>query len=270
MSCGSYFPNLFDVQTLSRLSGSHGPAHAVAVAHSGCERVDAGFRDELLCLGGGGEKRVTGQVVDFRAAADVADFAFHKNVGPDRLQSLDGFLRLADVLFEWLARDIEDKPVVFGFCRFDRGSESVRVIGVQKDREFVLFAEALHNGRCLMQAHKFALAFGCSHDDGHIQLSSRIKCCLQSDQIGNVEMANRDCIVFGLLQRLPQCFHASLFDIESWWMTRCAPGSLLVAIQQVSRRSPVPYSIPDTWAGFSAAAPKFTLNRLHQMDTARY
>src|ERR1700723_2101075 len=238
MSCGSYFPNLFDVQTLSRLSGSHGPAHAVAVAHSGCERVDAGFRDELLCFGGGGGKGGTGQVGVFR--------------------------------FEWLARDIEDKPVVFGFCRFDRGSESVRVIGVQKDREFVLFAEALHNGRCLMQAHKFALAFGCSHDDGHIQLSSRIKCCLQSDQIGNVEMANRDCIVFGLLQRLPQCFHASLFDIESWCMTRCAPGSLLVAIQQVSRRSPVPYSIPDTWAGFSAAAPKFTLNRLHQMDTARY
>src|SRR6202034_2167863 len=143
MSCGFYFPNWLDVQMLSRLSGSHGLAHAVPVAHSGRERVDAGFRDELLCFGGSGETRVTGQVVDFRAVADVADFAFHKNVGPDGLQSLDGFLRLADVLFEWLARDVEDNPVVSGFCRFDRRLEGVRVIVVQKDREFVLFAEAL-------------------------------------------------------------------------------------------------------------------------------
>ncbi len=44
----------------------------------------------------------------------------------------------------------------------------------------------------------------------------------------------------------------------------------LVATYQTSRLSPVSYSSPDTWAGFSAAAPKFTLNRLHQMDTARY
>jgi hypothetical protein len=58
-------------------------------------------------------------------------------------------------------------------------------------------------------------------------------------------MANRDRIVFRLLQRLPQCFHTSLLDIESWWMTRCTPGSLRLAIQQVSRLSPVPYSIPD-------------------------
>src|SRR5580692_3629381 len=127
MSCSFYFPNPLNIQMLSRLSGGHGLAHAVPVAHSGCERVNAGFRNELLCFRGSRETRVTGQVVDFRTAADVADFAFHKNVGPDGLQSLDGFLRLADVLSEWLARDVEDNPVVSGSCRFDRGPEGVRV-----------------------------------------------------------------------------------------------------------------------------------------------
>jgi len=45
--------------------------------------------------------------------------------------------------------------------------------------------------------------------------------------------------------RLAAAF-AAMFSCERpQWMTPCAPGSLPVSIQQVSRISPVPYSIPD-------------------------
>ena len=49
--------------------------------------------------------------------------------------------------------------------------------------------------RSLARSHEGALTLGEPHDDGHAQVASRFKDCLDTSQVGDVEMTYSDLIL---------------------------------------------------------------------------
>ena len=153
--------------------------------------------------------------MDFGAGADVADFAFDEDGGIDSLEGGDGFFRLADVLVDRQRGEIEDDGIEAGAGGFLGPGEGMGVVGVEKDGDAGLFAQAADQSGDLADAHEVALALGGADDDGDAELTGGGDDGFQENEVGDVEVADRHSPLLRLLDDFAQGLHGRT---SSWFL----------------------------------------------------
>ena len=161
-----------------------------------------------------------GRLVDFRAGADVADFSFDEDGGVDGLERGDALFGLADVLVDGQRGEVEDDGVEAGAGGLLGFGEGVGVVGVEKDGDAGLFAQAADQGGDLADSHEVTLALGGSDDDGDVELAGGGDDGFEKNEVGDVEVADRHSPLLRLLDDFAQGLHehtsswvlATLFD----------------------------------------------------------
>src|ERR1700751_4810830 len=171
-------------------------------AHGRREDVHPCFFDKLSCLFRSPKsllRRIRHDFVNFRATAYVADLSFHQHGRMDCLERGHSLFRLADILFDWQRREIEDNKVESHSRNLFSAGKGMGMVRIKKDREVILIAQAPYQGCDLRGSHEGPFTLRCANNYWRVQFLRGAEDSFQKNEVRNIKMANRGAALLRLL-----------------------------------------------------------------------